>query len=326
MLDALWELVAEQPLVVSQTLFSFALVIVTVAYSYYTRGQAKEMEITRKQSNQPVVKGDIDLLGPNMICTLKNTGNGAAHDVRTKMYFEDMDFEPIEFKKPILTTGEEYEFGFPLGKEEGFSFKIGEIESKIEDNNSDGILRVETTCENAFGEEYNPTNEIDVLEVKEDLSQIVRDSEEEKIRKSIEGIESNIGDISDEVSLKYQDQIAYSEVYKLVRDEVESKGVIGFEDLKYRLGIQKDVVVKKIIDQLQRGGLVDYSSDKNLLLNENVEIEWIGGSVKDVDEETIGGTSGKQAIEQVMASREGLKQKDDPDNNRELEDEADEGI
>ena len=252
----LWDWILNNPATFSQLLFSLALVIATGAYTYYTKRQIDEMEEARKQSLQPVVKGGIGLIGPvNMACTIQNTGKGAAHNVHTKIYFEDMDCEPVEFKTPTLTTDEEYEFGFPLGKDNGFSIGMNEIESAIDENDSEGILIVETTCEDAFGREYEQRTEIDVLDVKENLSQIIRDGEEEKIRKAVEGINSNIEDIASDMDLKPQAEAATRDVYFEVLNKIESEGRIGYEDLRYQLGLS-DNALYKMINKMQRGGLV----------------------------------------------------------------------
>jgi len=324
----LWDWILNNPATFSQLLFSLALVIATVAYTYYTKGQIDEMEEARKQSLKPVVKGGIGLIGPvNMACTIQNTGKGAAHNVHTKIYFEDMDCEPVEFKTPILTTDEEYEFGFPLGKDNGFSIGMNEIESAIDENDSEGILIVETTCEDAFGREYEQRTEIDVLDVKENLSQIIRDGEEKKIRKAVEGINSSVEDIASEIDFEPQAEAATREIYFEVLDKIESEGTIGFEDLMYQMGLSKNLLYNMIY-KMQRGGLVDYSEDKNLRLHDNVEIEWVGGTIADVDKDSIGGASGKQIVEEIQSKvdiaegDEGAEAGEDDEEEKEVEEET----
>jgi len=319
----LWAWILENPATFSQLLLSFALVIATIAYTIYTKGQIDEMEKTRKQSLKPVVKGGIDLMSPvDMTCTIQNTGNGAAHNVHTKMYFEDMDFEPVEFKTPILTTDEQYEFEFPLGEDSGFSTGMNKIESEIDENDSEGILTVETTCEDAFDRVYEHRTEIDVLDVKENLSQIIRDGEKKRIRKAVEGINSNIEDIASEMDLKPQAEAATRDVYFEVLNKIESEGRIGYEDLRYQLGLS-DNALYKMINKMQRGGLVDYSEDKNLKFHDNVQVEWVGGTISDVDEDSTGGASSKQIMEEMMSTgdrEEGDEGAENNEENKEVED------
>ena len=215
------EFVTSNPIGVGQLAFSVALVLVTVGYTFYTAKQTKEMQASREMSNQPVVKGDIGHLGPvNLLAVVKNTGNGAAHNVSTKLYFDDVDVDPITFKTPVLTPGEEYEFGFPLKEDDdGFLTGMDQIESLIDEHESEGILHVETTCENAFGDAYCYDDEIDVLDIKENLSQILYDDETTKMRKAVEGIESHLGDVEDSIRQEYTDALAQPELYERVLEE-----------------------------------------------------------------------------------------------------------
>ena len=325
---SLWTWILENPATLSQLLFSFALVIATLAYTYYTKGQIDEMEEARKQSIIPVVKGGISLIGPvNMACTIQNTGKGAAHNVHTKIYFDDMGFDPVEFKTPILSTDEEYEFGFPLGEDNRFSISIQEIESAIDENNSEGILVVETTCEDAFGREYEQRTEIDVLDVKENLSQIIRDGEEKKIRKAIEDINDSMEDIASEMDLEPQSEAATRDIYVEVLDKIEAEGTIGFEDLMYQTGLSKNLL-HNMIHKMQRGGLVDYPEEKNVRIHDNVNIEWIGSTMADVDEDSIGGASAKQIYQEMQSTsdtaegEEGTEAGEDDEREKEVEEET----
>jgi len=302
----------------AQVLLSAALVLATGAYTYFTLKQTTEMSESREVSNQPVVQGGVDSMFPGSYAVvLTNTGNGAAHNVSAEVYFEDVDVEPLDFRTSIMQPGEEYEFGFPLNDEDGFVIGDDEVKSLIEDRCSDGILTVKTECESPFGDQYEYENEIDVLDVIGNLSQIIRDSEVEKIRKAVEGIDSNLEDISDGIGEGYRDTKAYSELTHLIADTIEQEDVIGFDDLRYRLGINEKKIAYNVINRLQKGGLVDYSSDKNLMLHDNVEIEWLGGSVEDVDEEGIGGASGGQLIGEIRSRRTSSEQGIDEDSESE---------
>ena len=303
LLTEIWGLIPSISTEGAQVLLSAALVLATGAYTYFTLKQTTEMSETREVSNQPVVQGGVDSMFPGSFAVvLTNTGNGAAHNVSAEVYFEDVDVEPLEFRTSVMQPGEEYELGFPLSEEEdGFVIGNDEIRSLIEDHCSDGILTVETECESPFGDQYEYKNEIPALDVIENLSQIIRDSELGKIRKAVEGIDSNLEDISDGVGEGYRDTEAYSELTQLITDTIEQEDVIGFDDLRYRLGIKEKKIVYNVINKLQKGGLVDYSSDENLMLHDNVEVEWVGGSVEDVDEEDIGGASGGQMIEEFRS-------------------------
>ncbi|EMA28484.1 helix-turn-helix domain-containing protein [Halobiforma nitratireducens] len=183
----------------------------------------------------------------------------------------------------------------------------------IEEHGSEGILTVDTECESPFGEAYDYETKVDVLEVRENLSQLIRKSEEEKIRKAVEGIESNLDDIESGISQQYQDAQAYQDLHQVVLKIVESEGEIGFEDLKGRVGIKKDSVLSGMINRMQRAGLVDYPDDEHLRLSGNVEIEWVGGSYDDVDKNEIGGASGKEIMQKMRSNKDGAADKEEKD-------------
>jgi hypothetical protein len=315
-LGGLWDFINNNPLAFSQTVLSLALVVATFVYTYFTWGQTSEMEQTREQSNQPVVKGGIGVISPgNLAVTITNTGNGAAHNVHAEMFFDDIEGEDGKevFRTPILTPGEEFEFGFPVPADHRFVNSYNELENLIEEHDSEGILTVETECESAFEEEYSYTTEIDVMDVKENLSQIIMDGEQEKMRKALQGIESNLGEIADATNQEYQDELAHQEIYHTVLNIIESEEEIGFEDLRYRTGVQQETVLHKLVRKMERAGLVSYPSDENLMFGNNVEIQWEGGSVKDVDEGEIGGASGQEILEELQDIPKSEEDDDEPE-------------
>lgn len=267
------EFVTSNPIGVGQLAFSVALVLVTVVYTFYTAKQTKEMQASREMSNQPVVKGDIGHLGPvNLLAVVKNTGNGAAHNVSTKLYFDDVDVDPVIFKTPVLAPGEEYEFGFPLREDDdGFLTGMDQIESLIDEHESRGILHVETTCENAFGDAYCYDDEIDVLDIKENLSQILYDDETTKMRKAVEGIESNLGDVEDNISQEYTDALAQTELYERVLEEGRTEGSVTFIALKNELGVERRML-SQLLRRMKMVGLVEYPDDVTLGFDEDVEL------------------------------------------------------
>lgn len=308
--------ILENPTTFSQLLFSFALVISTIIYTWYTRVQTEEMEQTRETTNRPVVSGGLDIMGPtHLVSIIRNTGNGAAHNVSSNIYFEDVDAGPIEFKMPILPTGEEYEFEIPLDDDyDGFITGMDQVEKLINENDSEGILVIESEYEGPFGEEYETRSEVNIPDLRMNMPFIIRSSEEEKVRKALEGVESSLSDIEKKVNQEYQDEESFQFLYDLVRETIKEKGKIGFEDLKYDTGIQKSKTLHNIVNRMQKAGLVDYPSDENLRFHENVIIEWVGGSIEDVNEEEIGGASSRQIVDEIQPSVEnGSENSDDED-------------
>ena len=270
-----WEFIRSNPVALSQIALSFALVVATGVYTYYTMKQTDEMGKTRKMENQPVVKGGIIAPYPvHLYVVVQNTGNAVAHNVYAKMYFDDIDEEPEEFRTSILSPDEKYEFGFPLSDEDTFITGMGRIENIIQENDSEGILTVETTCENPFGEEYSYEERIDVLKIKDNLSQIIRKSEEEKIRKAVEDIESNLSDIENQLNQTYTDELHRDELYEKAREIIRKEGAIEYTELKSRFGV-KDRTMSNIVYKLKQNGVVQYPDDVHPLMNSGFRIEHI---------------------------------------------------
>lgn len=269
------DFVTNNPGATAQIVLSLALVVVTIVYTYYTARQTGEMSETREVGNQPVVRGGIDNMGPvHLTAVVRNTGNAAAHDVSTGLYFPDTDTEKIEFKTATLLPGEYHEFGFPLkesDEERGFITGFNEIETRITEANSEGVMHVETTCENPFGKSYCYDDEIDVLDVKENLSQILYDDEQTKIRKAVEGIESELGDIEKDIHQEHTDALSQSQLYERVLEIGRDMSPVEYENLRSNVGVGSKIFYR-IILSLEKSGLVEYPDDKRLRIDDGVEL------------------------------------------------------
>lgn len=269
------DFVTNNPSATAQIALSLALVAVTIVYTYYTARQTGEMSETREVENQPVVRGDIDNMGPvNLTAVVRNTGNAAAHSVSTELHFPDTDTENIKFKTATLLPGESHEFGFPLKEsDEGRGFITGfdEIETRITEADSDGVMYVETTCENPFGKSYSYDDEIDVLDVKENLSQILYDDEQTKIRKAVEGIESELGDVEKGINQEHTDALAWSQLYDRVLETGRDLSPVEYETLRSNVGVGSKVF-HRIILSLENSGLVEYPDDQRLRIDDGVEL------------------------------------------------------
>ncbi|QRV16021.1 hypothetical protein JMJ58_03740 [Haloterrigena salifodinae] len=188
--------IQENPIAASQALLSFALVIATAIYTYYTKAQTDEMEATREMENQPILRGNVLTSAPTlMVAEIRNTGNGAAHDVTITISIEDIDAEPVEFTTPILSPGEDFRFPIPVNETDSMVLKMGAVQSKLDEKDSDGILTFRFDCESPFGKEYTYKNEVDLYAWLENKGALVNYEEEVKMRKALEDIESNLEDI-----------------------------------------------------------------------------------------------------------------------------------
>jgi len=281
-IGGLWNWVVNNPASFSQLLFSGALVAVTLAYTKFTKDQTEEMEKTRKVSNQPVVKGGFGLIGPiNMTVLIQNTGNSPAHNVNGKVYFKDTDVEPYEFHIPVLSTDDEYEFGLPQegGEGDGFLLNTDQIQDLIEKHDSEGIVVVEADFENPFGEEYYNESELDVPSFIDNKSQIIRDSEEQKIRKGIEGISDSIGDMAKNINTGPNSKLSDHRLYTEVLDIITEHEEIRFNELRYLTGIDEKAL-RDIVSSLEQGGIVRTPEEGSLFSTPDLEITYLG---KDVD-------------------------------------------
>lgn len=266
--------IASNPVSGGQLALSIALVFVTTVYTIFTYLQTREMRTTREINNKPVIKGDIDHLGSiNILLVTKNTGNAAAHNVSTEIYFEDVDVEPTTFKIPVLSPDERYEFGFPLSEEKKFLMNWNEVKSILEEQDSNGILHVQTTWESPFGESYEHHDEIDVLDIMENLSQMLYDDEETKMRKGIEGIKKSLGKIEEAINQEYSEELAKIKVQNKILKEGQRKGAVTFAELEHSLGIDR-IKLAMALSSLKDVGLVDYDDDGWLPNNEDVELDF----------------------------------------------------
>jgi len=190
------EFIEENPIAVSQTLLSLALVVATVAYTYYTKSQTDEMEATRETSNQPVLKGGVLTPAPTLVSAeIKNTGNAAAHDVVAKVYFDDVDCEPAEYRIPILSPGDDYRFQLPIVDSNRGLRKMDRIEKKLDDEGSKGKLTFQFSCQNPFEVEYDYENQVDVREWLDNSTYTVNYEDTAKMHKSLKSIDSSIDSI-----------------------------------------------------------------------------------------------------------------------------------
>lgn len=307
--------VINNPAIFSQLVLSGALVLVTIAYTVFTKWQTDEMELTRKVSNQPVVKGGLGLMGPvNLILLIQNTGNSPAHNVNGEFYFEDIDIEPFEFHIPILSTGEEYEFGLPEegGEEGGFLLNFGQIQDLIEEHDSDGILIVETEFENPFGEEYETKTELDLTSFMDNKSHIIRDGEEEKIRKAIEGIDSSLGDAVDQINSGPRSENADHQLYTTVLDILQERESTQFDAIHYTTGISQSKLYD-IIDDLEKAGLVETTEDLHPMFNPETEITYKG------EIEVDGSGAGDVEVSRIFDSLESGEDSDGTEEDSEAE-------
>ena len=93
-------------------------------------------------------------------------------------------------------------------------------------------MHVETTCENPFGKPYSYDDGIDVLDVKENLSQLL---------------------------------------YDRVLDTGRDLGPVEYEILRNNVGVGNKVF-QRIIQSLENSGLVVYPDDQRLRIDDEVKL------------------------------------------------------
>lgn len=180
----------------ASVIFAGALVIVTYLYYVETQDQTEEMEATRKAEVMPYLKANfIGIGGGNFFLTIENTGRGAAHHVVANWGVDDVPDAHQTLKSPMMAPGDDFMFEIIPTKKRGVLSMNDNIEEKIDDENSDGILKFEATCEDILGNECSFEENIDIMEHLETRHDLSIDSDEEKIRKAVEDIEDSISDI-----------------------------------------------------------------------------------------------------------------------------------
>ncbi|OYR56472.1 hypothetical protein [Halorubrum halodurans] len=299
-LSEVWSYILTNPGSTTQIALSAALVVVTVAYTYFTKQQTDEMADTREMSNQPVVRGGITNMFPtSLVVEITNTGNAAAHDLHATLDFADTDDDPQEFRMSILQPGESYELGFPLDDDKPFTTNMHGIESKLEERDSGGILHVDTEFESPFGTEYEEHEEIEYFDVVENMSQIIRDSNEDKIVSAVEGIEDELGTANTHLEeigktdeqkererQKRKEQRKRAKRHQNVLETVQEASRMEFGELVEEIGEPPEDVAESV---RYLDAFVSVPDDAELPSDEEEVVEWTGrgsesGSV-DPDEE-----------------------------------------
>lgn len=172
-------------------LATVVLAYATLVYTNQTKTQTAEMEKTRKTSIRPVLKGTVESwTNLHHRFTLKNTGNGAAHDVTTRWGFSDRDYQE-EWSIPLISPGDQHNFMFPFGSDPPPFTTLDDLEEQLDE---DTTLHFEAEYSDPLGNEYQTREDIPVLKTarsgagveqfhKDELKRVR--SELEKIRKDI---------------------------------------------------------------------------------------------------------------------------------------------
>lgn len=270
----LTEFVTNNPGATAQIALSLALVAITIIYTYYTARQTDEMSETREINNQPVVRGGIGHIGSDgLTAVVRNTGNAAAHNISTELYFPDTDTENMNLRIATLLPSEYREFGFPLKQsdEPGFITGLDEIDTRLAEADSDGVMHVKTTYENPFGKPYCYNDKIDVLDTKENLSQLRYDDEQTKMRKAVESIKSELKSVRNDINQKYTDALSRSQLYDRVLRTGREMSPVEYETLRTSIDIERGMF-HRIIVSLVESGLVEYPDDQRLRIDDGVEL------------------------------------------------------
>lgn len=316
-LGEVWSYILTNPGSTAQIALSAALVVVTVAYTYFTKQQTDEMADTREMSNQPVVRGGITSMFPtSLVVEITNTGNATAHDLYATLDFADTDDDPQEFRTSILQPGESYELGFPLDDDKAFTTSMDGIESKLEEQDSEGVLHVDTEFESPFGTEYKEHEEIEYFDVVENMSQIIRDSNEDKIVSAVEGIENELGTANKHLEeigktdeqkererQRRKEQRERRKRHQSVLDTVQEASRVGFGELVEEVGESPEDVAESVryLDEFMS------VPDGAELPDDEVVVEWTGhGSESDSEDAGEEGESdaGTETETEVEGGRE----------------------
>lgn len=187
------EEIQNNPVTASQVFLSLALVVATIAYTYYTWLQVNEVREDRKIRNRPVIKGGLRALGGNTYTLyIRNTGNGAAHNLHVNLYFEnERDESELIFKTPLFPSGNEQELEAPVS---GHSINITKerIDSDFDDKSHEPVIVIESNYTDILGEGHTNTDRIELRDVLENQPSMQIVGDVAKIRKSIEKIENKL--------------------------------------------------------------------------------------------------------------------------------------
>ena len=130
-----------------------------------TEKQVEQMEMNREAEFKPVIVASAshNRVGTFHFLAIENIGEGTAQNLQVEWFIEDLEDTEREWTKPVFHPDERRIFNFPLDYE---CRNIGASVEMIEDalGDSEGILTVNISCEDALGNEYNYRHEIDIID------------------------------------------------------------------------------------------------------------------------------------------------------------------
>jgi predicted transcriptional regulator len=106
--------------------------------------------------------------------------------------------------------------------------------------------------------------------------------EQEKIRKAVEDVASELNNIDSKVQQRYQDERAYHEIYQSIVETLSEEKEIGIKELKHKVGVRKDSTVTNMIMYMKRSGLVHYSDESDMVTDKE-KIRYIGNTADNID-------------------------------------------
>lgn len=280
LVDAIIQFLQENPVGAGQLLLSGALVGVTVAYTYYTRSQIREMQDNRKTRNKPIIKPTIEnRYAVHYFFAIENTGNGAAYNVSAKWWINDEETAQ-KWSIPILSSGERRVFPLPVGDDVSTQGEIEDVLDKGE------MIDFRVSYDDGLGNSYSPettpdecVEAVDVLETivsRADASEYVDKDPLSEIASEMDDLTSHIDSINNSIQLDHLNDRAKQEMHERILEELQSEGPLTFRELKGRLGIDSNLLNILLINQKQ-GGEVDYDDEVYSFQNSQGEdIEYVG--------------------------------------------------
>jgi hypothetical protein len=269
--------------IIVQTIFSgvlafFTAILAWVTYLYYeeTKSHTREMRKSRRAEFKPVIQSKINHLhGIHYRFSLKNVGKGAAHNVKAGWKFEGVDH--IEtWEIPLISSDQEHEFAFPFSEDKFSKSTKEQIEGEL--GGLSGELHFYYECEDSLGNKFSDIqrmNLVDKIKGRE-AGEIVQKDELKEIRKSIEGLQDSIGEVSDEIEMSgFEDYLRRNKVQNVIQT-VKEEEKLSLSALSNLSGIKQKELVK-ILRKLKEENFVDYSEDLHPVSREtrNIEIEYL---------------------------------------------------
>jgi hypothetical protein len=264
----------------AQAIFALGLLIATGVYTYYTRLQSdathKQIDAMGAQTtvindqtkamSRPYLKATIE--HPNFaeyFFAIRNTGNGAAHDV-TAEWDIGTDGEDRSWNIPLIAPGEKHQFIITKTEDNSIVSAAKQIEEVLSSRGYE--LRFEADCEDIFGESHHFEEEIDLERAiwgrKEASYEWVKKPADETVAENIQSISDDFRDVGNVASTLRRELSGILRSYQKDQclSRIKEYGELSIEQLAH-LSHKDPHLLRHELQVLADQGLVEFDEESD---------------------------------------------------------------